>query len=591
MALSIFAAGPVAPRTVTRYSLTSANDFPGRDPKDWRLLGSNDGGKTWSTLDVRTNQFFNERFETREFSVSATNQQAFTTFRFVIDSIRDWATSVQLAHLRLTGRVGGGEPIDITPRAGDLVTAQGENSPVETRWRLFDSDPKTKWLDYAVEHPATRSSWVQWEYEAADASGADFVQLLSTVREVQEKARAAAFYSYRIALNGEVVWASAQRKMIVLQDDSGGVLLALDPAKYGLQAGQKISLRTDALVRRRGASIAFAQSPVANNDGVHEMRESSGSILLESGRHPIRLGWFNAEGRRGLNVEYAGPGIARQPIPNSALFHLVVETGGATNWVAGLHYRYYEGGWDTVPDFASLQFFREGAISNFELSAASQPEEVGILFTGYIEVLRSGLYTFYTASDDGSLLYLGEQQLEIKVLGSGVASSPRRVIPGRVLANAEERRWVMVDGKVAFAGKGENGLELELISDTGRMNVLVSGAEPLPYLLNSRIRATGICQPAYRGDRIRVAGGLIVPSMEEIKVTEFPAATFTEYGLQRIQRVANLATNITANSRPVRVHGRLSVVAGALSIEDGTGKLLLEPMQTDLEATEGRFEV
>ncbi len=36
-------------RTVKRYDITSANDVPTRDPKDWQLLGSNDGstGRRW----------------------------------------------------------------------------------------------------------------------------------------------------------------------------------------------------------------------------------------------------------------------------------------------------------------------------------------------------------------------------------------------------------------------------------------------------------------------------------------------------------------------------------------------------------------
>ena len=37
-------------KTVQLYALTSANDFPQRDPQDWRLLGSNDGGLTGLTL-------------------------------------------------------------------------------------------------------------------------------------------------------------------------------------------------------------------------------------------------------------------------------------------------------------------------------------------------------------------------------------------------------------------------------------------------------------------------------------------------------------------------------------------------------------
>ncbi|MCJ7842140.1 GH92 family glycosyl hydrolase [Lederbergia sp. NSJ-179] len=52
------------PEAVIKYAFTSANDEPGRDPKDWKLSGSNDG-KKWTTLDTRTNESFKDRFQTK----------------------------------------------------------------------------------------------------------------------------------------------------------------------------------------------------------------------------------------------------------------------------------------------------------------------------------------------------------------------------------------------------------------------------------------------------------------------------------------------------------------------------------------------
>ncbi|WP_092534110.1 GH92 family glycosyl hydrolase [Amycolatopsis arida] len=57
------------PASITRYALTSANDFPGRDPRDWTLSGSIDG-TTWESLDRRTDESFATRFETREFRIN-----------------------------------------------------------------------------------------------------------------------------------------------------------------------------------------------------------------------------------------------------------------------------------------------------------------------------------------------------------------------------------------------------------------------------------------------------------------------------------------------------------------------------------------
>lgn len=54
-------------RQVVAYTLTSANDVPERDPKDWKLTGSNDA-LTWTTLDIRSGQTFTGRGQTKSFS-------------------------------------------------------------------------------------------------------------------------------------------------------------------------------------------------------------------------------------------------------------------------------------------------------------------------------------------------------------------------------------------------------------------------------------------------------------------------------------------------------------------------------------------
>lgn len=55
-------------KAVTAYSITSANDEPGRDPKNWKLQGSNDG-KTWTDLDTQSDQKFSNRYETKKYMV------------------------------------------------------------------------------------------------------------------------------------------------------------------------------------------------------------------------------------------------------------------------------------------------------------------------------------------------------------------------------------------------------------------------------------------------------------------------------------------------------------------------------------------
>ena len=61
------------PAAVIRYALTSANDTPTRDPKDWKVQGSQDGS-TWTTIDTQTGQSFDSRFQRKQYTLSNTTK-------------------------------------------------------------------------------------------------------------------------------------------------------------------------------------------------------------------------------------------------------------------------------------------------------------------------------------------------------------------------------------------------------------------------------------------------------------------------------------------------------------------------------------
>ena len=86
-----------AAAAVNRYALTSANDAPGRDPKDWTLQGSADG-TTWTDLDRRTGQAFGERFQSRTFTIA--EPRSFQHYRLAITA-NAGEPLIQLADLRL----------------------------------------------------------------------------------------------------------------------------------------------------------------------------------------------------------------------------------------------------------------------------------------------------------------------------------------------------------------------------------------------------------------------------------------------------------------------------------------------------------
>jgi predicted alpha-1,2-mannosidase len=97
------------PHPVTKYAMTSANDVPGRDPKDWTLDGSNDG-VTWTTVDSRTDQSFPDRGFTKEYEVESS--QPWSHYRLNVTA-NGGAPIVQLAELELA------DPAMPTPEPAD----------------------------------------------------------------------------------------------------------------------------------------------------------------------------------------------------------------------------------------------------------------------------------------------------------------------------------------------------------------------------------------------------------------------------------------------------------------------------------------
>ncbi len=74
----------------------------------------------------------------------------------------------------------------------------------------------------------------------------------------------------------------------------------------------------------------------------------------------------------------------------------------------GLICRYYEGDWDSLPNFASLNPVKEFEKDKFDLEGRLQDEYYGFEFEGFIEITDNGVYDFYTDSDDGSQLFIDD---------------------------------------------------------------------------------------------------------------------------------------------------------------------------------------
>ncbi len=75
------------------------------------------------------------------------------------------------------------------------------------------------------------------------------------------------------------------------------------------------------LATNDGGRLYIDNIMLLNNDGLHPVVEINKPIILKAGLHPISVKYFQEGGRNGLFVSWQGPGIEKQEIPTSVLFH------------------------------------------------------------------------------------------------------------------------------------------------------------------------------------------------------------------------------------------------------------------------------
>ena len=177
-------------------------------------------------------------------------------------------------------------------------------------------------------------------------------------------------------------------------------------------------------------SVRFAYDGNANYhlEGLAPYAIGGDNGLTASGT-PNYNAWTPAVGRHTLTVtpytKGGGGGTAGTPV--TVAFTVTNDAGtpttptptptpgnlrspdGPASPVAGLSYAYYEGVWTALPDFAGLVPVSTGTGPLPDAAPRRRDDEFALRYMGYVQVPADGTYTFSTASDDGSRLFIGSQ--------------------------------------------------------------------------------------------------------------------------------------------------------------------------------------
>ncbi len=566
-------------RVVRQYALTSANDFPQRDPQDWRLLGSNDAGRTWTVLDVRKGELFSERHQRRVFKLA--NQRAYSVYRLEIDRVRDPALAdcVQLAEIEPLGATE--DDLEPAPLMEDLITAQGDNAPWETRWQAFDGRVETKWLDRASQNPATRASWIQWQY----TSPADLV-ITNVSRLLGLRNRADR--SYPVRIEGVIAGRLPGTNEWCLFDGSEALALADLPGAKPLFAGQRILAEgrtqwTNGMVeigerrlRRLGGTaaeeprrIAPAQ-PLAPQDDLQWV-EAEGKIRfcswtenhwvfdLEDNAHSLSVhvlrsnaglrppadgAWVRARGLCGVLLNCEGESVAAVLwVPSVDAIQPVTPAGGWTNSPVQPQSAVVGSG-AAAPVLTSIEQIRRLSIE--ELARKPKVKVHGVvteLFGHFIQDGTAGVEVWYpdqagpTAPPFRSCVQIegrGDWAIghgpiiraeSVVLLGQGKLPEPERSTWSQLASGRMVDQWVEIEGVV----RSTDGSHLLLNSEGGQLMATIRAA-PAPavrQLVDATVRIRGVCVAA-TDSRGRMQGvQLVVPSLESVEVTQVPADPFS----------------------------------------------------------------
>jgi type 1 glutamine amidotransferase len=148
----------------------------------------------------------------------------------------------------------------------------------------------------------------------------------------------------------------------------------------------------------------------------------------------------------------------------------------------GVNFAYYEGEWNKLPDFTRLKPVKTGTLPYFDIKPRARQDKFGFRYTGFLKVPADATYTFTSASDDGSALYIGNRKvvdndgLHAQVPKSGKLALKAGVHPITVVFfEGAGGEGLSVGGGPAAEEPESGGLAFEGEADGAEWNAVIAG--------------------------------------------------------------------------------------------------------------------
>ena len=240
--------------------------------------------------------------------------------------------------------------------------------------------------------------------------------------------------------------------------------------------------------------------------------------------------------------------------------------------------------WGQLPNLSHLAAVRSGVVDNFGLEVESRKEQVGLQFNGFVQITNDAFYTFYTRSDDGSRLFIGDSSLQVKTVGRAALPETQPVANTSIPSEKQEFQWTEIEGIVSSVNDLGNALELELITDSGHVRVKVAENSGCSFTLapQNLIRAVGVCRNVFSLDGRSVPGEFFVQSWNDINQSYVTPDLWAKYPLMTISNVLTMSLQ-TGLQPVVHVRGKIAFAGPGQPayMDDGSGRILLETIEPD----------